>query len=838
MIAVLFEPLARPRCGDPKSYVYDRQIGCTRFDMRWSITSGTVMAVTAAIRCNEYVVPRCSKPLTGDCSAVMKGWNNGVQRMSKIYTASKTRAQGRPGWVVSFRHPLRKDSRGKPGLKMRRGLGTADQAEADSLVEQMNAILSDPSWWNATRRTEAERQFAAPVVLAFYDEIQAGQIDTWAAREAQIPLPGRDDGYAKVLFVGTTGAGKTTILRHLIGSDPKKDRFPSTSAAKTTVSDIEIVLADGGFEAVVTFFSEHVVLANIEECVADACVAVFEGKPDSDVADRLLNHRDQRFRLSYTLGNFSEGTAAPATYDDFGSDEPEDDEIDDDDKDAVPSDERTENAQRLRNHVRRLRDLRAAVEQKVSTDLGENIAKLTGADRDAVQELFEGELWETEEFGNIVQDVLGEVRSRFGRIPNGSLVQNRSGWPERWTIASEDRDEFIRSVRWFASNYATQFGRLLTPLVDGIRVRGPLFPTFSEVKPRLVLMDGQGLGHTPESSSSVTTQITKRFSDVDVVLLVDNAKQPIQAGSLSVMRSLMASGHQQKLAIAFTNFDAVKGANLPDFQAKRAHVMASVTTGLSNLRDALGGTSIVRAVERTIADRCFMLGGLDRRSKDLPTGSQRELGRLITHCIRAIEPPAPLVAYPIYHYDSLPLVVQAATWAFQRPWLARLGLALHDDSVSKEHWTRIKALNRRMAGGLRIEYDSLRPVAELVARLTEEVSRFLSNPAGWEPVTPDEAGAEAALDLIRQRVNTQCLPLVSRRLVQEQLETWRNAFELKGKGSTFTRAQKIRDIYEDAAPIPSAAMTDVSAQFMAEVRRIVFSAVEQQRSMTSRVEAF
>jgi hypothetical protein len=33
-------------------------------------------------------------------------------------------------------------------------------------------------------------------------------------------------------------------------------------------------------------------------------------------------------------------------------------------------------------------------------------------------------------------------------------------------------------------------------------------------------------------------------------------------------------------------------------------------------------------------------------------------------------------------------------------------------------------------------------------------------------------------------------------------------------------------------------MTDVSAQFMAEVRRIVFSAVEQQRSMTSRVEAF
>ena len=714
---------------------------------------------------------------------------------------------------------------------MRRGLGTADEAEADSLIEQMNAILSDPSWWNATRRAEAERRFASPVVLAFYDEIQAGQIDPWAARETQIPLPGRDDGFAKILLVGTTGAGKTTLLRHFIGSDHEEDRFPSTSTAKTTVSDIEIVLADGSFEAVVTFSSEHEVIANIEECVADACVAVFEGKRDSDVAERLLNHRDQRFRLSYTLGSFSEDAEAPTADDDFSFDEPDDRGIDDD-KDTVPNDEHTINAQRLSDYVKRLRDLRATVEQAISTDLGENIARLTGADRDAAQELFEGELWEAEDFSNIVHDVLADVRSRFELVIDGSLVRNRSGWPKRWTIASEDRDEFIRSVRWFASNYAPQFGRLLTPLVNGIRVRGPLFPTFSKIKPKLVLMDGQGLGHTPESSSSVTTQITRRFSDVDVVLLVDNAQQPMQAAPLSVMRSLTSSGHQQKLAIAFTHFDNVKGANLPDFLAKRAHVMASVTNGLSNLRDALGGASIVRAVEHTIADRCFMLGGLDRRSKELPKGFQRELERLIAHCERAVEPPAPPVALPIFHYDGLPLAVQAATRAFQRPWLARLGLALHD-SVSKEHWTRIKALSRRIAGELNDEYDSMRPVAELVARLTEEVSRFLSNPAGWEPTTPDEVDAEAALDLIRQTVHTEFHSLASRRLIQDQLDTWRIAFDMRGKGSAFARAQEIRDIYEDAAPVPTAAMTDVSAQFMADVRRIVSNAVEQQRSMTS-----
>jgi hypothetical protein len=35
-----------PRCGNPKSYVYDRRVGCTRCDMRWSITASTVMADT------------------------------------------------------------------------------------------------------------------------------------------------------------------------------------------------------------------------------------------------------------------------------------------------------------------------------------------------------------------------------------------------------------------------------------------------------------------------------------------------------------------------------------------------------------------------------------------------------------------------------------------------------------------------------------------------------------------------------------------------------------------------------------------------------------------------
>ena len=135
-------------------------------------------------------------------------------------------------------------------------------------------------------------------------------LNSATVREKHIPLPGISDGYSKVMLVGTTGAGKTTLLRHMIGSDPDEDRFPSTSTAKTTVSDIEVVLADGTYSAVVTFFSEFWVQANVEECVADACSGVWEGATDAKIADRLLNHRDQRFRLSYTLGSWAEQETA------------------------------------------------------------------------------------------------------------------------------------------------------------------------------------------------------------------------------------------------------------------------------------------------------------------------------------------------------------------------------------------------------------------------------------------------------------------------------------------------------------------------------------------------
>ena len=184
----------------------------------------------------------------------------------RIYKATKTRSS-RPGWSVTFNHPRRSDARGKYGLKVRRGLGTRDDAIADRLVEQLNALLSDQTWWSLDRRTDAEQQFDSIVVSSFYDGIEVGKVESRDLRDTFIALPTPDDEYARIMLVGSTGAGKTTLLRQLIGSDHRRDRFPSTSTARTTTADIEIVTDDGPFEAAITFMTEHETRFAVDECL-------------------------------------------------------------------------------------------------------------------------------------------------------------------------------------------------------------------------------------------------------------------------------------------------------------------------------------------------------------------------------------------------------------------------------------------------------------------------------------------------------------------------------------------------------------------------------------------
>ena len=739
------------------------------------------------------------------------------------FTASKSRSN-RPGWSVTFRHPVRRDSRNEWGLKVRKGLGTSDDAEADRLVGQLNQLLQNESWWSGDRRKDAALEFDDVVVSAFFDGIKAEAHDAEASRSAVIALPTRDDGYSTVLFLGTTGAGKTTLLRHIIGSDPETDRFPSTSTAKTTTADIEIVVAPGDFSAAVTFMPEHEVRAHIDECIEEACLEAIQGKSDAKIAAALLEHREQRFRLSYILGGWN--TAQDSDDDDFSfEDEAKPDTAISEDEEVTA--EEIENQRvRLIGFVNAIKDLAKETGTFCEAQIGRLSDEKSADGKAAWLELFGVEAFKNPRFSTLALDLMDEVAERFDRIEVGNTERSATDWPTIWTYDSDDRDDFLAAVRWFSSNHHKQFGRLLTPLVDGIRVQGPLYPDLEEQDEelKLVLLDGQGLGHTASSVSSVSTRVTNKFSRVDMILLVDNAQQPMQAAPLALLRAVGSSGFADKLAIAFTHFDQVKGANLGSFDQKRDHVLGSVSNAIASLRDIVGA-GVAGAVERQVDGHSVFLGGLDKPTAKLPGGFKRQLEKLVEMMRSSGAPSEETDCSPVYELKGLEIAMHDAIDAFRDPWRARLGISYHD-GISKEHWTRIKALSRRLASRWADEYDNLTPVADLLARLQEEASKWLDRPADWTRPPHTDEERELALDRIRRTVFARLYDLTKTRLTDDQVASWREAFDHSGPGSAMRRAHTIETIHDVAAPRISAAMTSDARLFLSRLHEILREAIK------------
>ena len=125
-----------------------------------------------------------------------------------------------------------------------------------------------------------------------------------------------------------------------------------------------------------------------------------------------------------------------------------------------------------------------------------------------------------------------------------------------------------------------------------------------------------------------------------------------------------------------------------------------------------------------------------------------------------------------------------------------------------------------------LEYDNLKPVADLLLRLQEAISKFLDNPMAWRFKPQNKEEETEAINLIRQQVSAALHNLVRARLGDGQLQNWLAAFNESGGGSASRRAHKIKGIYEDAAPVPGVIITENASQFLDAVRELVHAAIE------------
>lgn len=744
----------------------------------------------------------------------------------KPYTASLSKTQGRQSYSIIFRHPARKDrNTGKPGLRVRAGLSTKDEIEAVNLIDQMNELLANSDYWSMTAQATARDRYDSRVVDIFFHDLVPQPTDFIGAREQVIPIPRSDTSdYRVALLLGTTGAGKTTLLRQIIGTHPKKERFPSTSTAKTTVADTEIIVADGEYHAVVTFMERDEVRDYLEECISKAVLSAYQNKSDVEVLKSLLQHTDQRMRFNYVLGN---GPTEDGELD-FDDEDEDEDEFNSEELELSPDEPEnlnlTQTNDLLSRAVKRAREIAELQGKQLKTELDAT----EEADQRVIDELFEEELdrllKQDNEFHVIADEIMDEIETRFDMLTNGLIRKTKQGWPIYWEFSSPERDSFIKEILRLSSNHAPLFGRLLTPLVNGIRVKGPFFPAWNtDLRQPLVLVDGEGLGHTPDSSSSLSTNLLRRIDAVDAVILVDNATQPMQAAPVAALRALVRTGNVKKLLLCFTHFDGVTGDNLPTVSTKQEHILASAENVLISLGEDLGPNA-ERALRSRIKEHCFFLGGVDKIldvNKRQGKRSIEQIRGLLSAIDSIVKHPEPIESHPVYDRMNLALAIREAAGQFHEIWQPRLGLKLKP-GINKEHWTRIKALTRRLANGWQDEYNNLRPVSDLHKQLGELIYITIQEPVSWEGSEPDADEQQHIFDKLSANLTGQLLDLASRRVWTERSQEWQDAYNQSGAGSTYVRAKIIEEnIYDKAAPIPDLTPSPDRNKFLHEVLKVV-----------------
>lgn len=736
--------------------------------------------------------------------------------MAHSYTATAKQNPGRKSWLIEFRHPLRNDINKKPGKKIRKGLGTENELEAKTLADQLNELLANESLWSPSSRAEASKHYDPKVIEIFYSEITPRSNSPVDLRDKLLPLPGHNEGYAKVALIGVPGAGKTTLIRQLIGTDPETERFPSTSVNRTTTFPTEIALKDNQFyEAVVTFMSEHETRFEIEESLSSALLEAVDGD-HKKTAKVLLEKSDMRFRLKYLLGDYVlSGEEENDPYDDEILDQ--NDEI----VNIISDEEKSQQQEILTNYIDRVIGIASRYKTEIESQQG-LIEVMSADDRSAALDLIEEQSVTSDDFIELVSDILDEIRTKFSIVTEGSFEKTTTGWPKAWYIKSKsiDRENFLTAVKFFSGISYQSWGKLLTPIVNGMRVIGPFKPSWEEQSPRIILIDTEGLGHKASATADLSEQAIMLFHDSDVVLLVDSAKNGMtNFAAGKALEGVVNTGHTRKLAVVFTHMDAVKGDNLKG-QAKLDHVFSGLRNVIENQLAKNISNDAARYLLDHLAENTIFVGRIDKID---PKPAIPELRKLLTILSDAQPSVFEPVAFPQYDNYQLVFAIQEAAEIFRGQWRTILGLPYPKPSTSS--WQTIKALSRRYAEG----WDDgfiLRPTSNLYAALSSAISKFLENPITWSGDPTTEQKRET-IDRIKTAVSKQ-LPILSvRRLREYPQPDWHDAYSLRGAGSTNIRKMRIESIFERWLPIPNSRGDRLVLEFLNEVKDVVNEAVAE-----------
>lgn len=375
----------------------------------------------------------------------------------------------------------------------------------------------------------------------------------------------------RLYLLGDTGAGKTTIIRKILGTEESK--FPTTRQTRTTVAPTEYVIRNSGdFDITVIFKSITEVEGYVDEILKEAITKLHKDKSKEKVVKNLRQTSDQRFRLYYLLSK------------DF-----------------------------LENIADKIIDFIPFIDKKV-----ENYQKEFPEDTEETGIFVEFAISElSEKYNLILNAILTEVQKVVSDICDGQKIEKV---PKVYKYSNVNQKSFIEKCKEILSSEVNS----ISPLIEYARIRGNISASWVKPVIEFVLIDGEGIGHDTKEVGQLSSRHYDYFYKSDAILLIEESKKPFVAGGKSALKAIFERGYREKLIVLFTKLDEVEPYDIDE--PTNENKIEEVKDGLANVLSSLKN----EGQEIDLSNNgIFYLGGLKEES--INDDSVLQINSILSH---------------------------------------------------------------------------------------------------------------------------------------------------------------------------------------------------------------
>ncbi|EOF6284565.1 hypothetical protein ACK1C5_004155 [Salmonella enterica] len=362
------------------------------------------------------------------------------------------------------------------------------------------------------------------------------------------PIP---KGIPKIYLLGDTGAGKTTFIRKVLGTENTK--FPTTRQSRTTVAPTEYVICKSSdFELTILLKSFGEINGYVGEILKEALEKSFKGE---DIKRSLRQTSDQRFRLYYLLD--------------------------------------TKDIERFSEEVILLTPLLTKKIDELKDIFKEDITDQDEYISFAIEEL-------SSEIENVQSKIMDAIQSVVKLTCDDSMLNDSS---QIYKFCSSEKDTFLTKCKKILSSDKES----ISPVVEYARITGNLRSEWVNNNAEIAIIDGEGIGHSTKEVAQLDARHYDFFYDVNSILLIEESKKPFVAGGKNALKSIFQRGYGDKLKLIFTKLDEVTpyDSDEPTDEDRIEYVQ----DGLNNVLDSLKKENVKCYID---TDSIYFLGDLDK----------------------------------------------------------------------------------------------------------------------------------------------------------------------------------------------------------------------------------